>query len=42
MIDLNATNGTKVNGKRIKSNEKILLQDEDTLEFADEQFVFYE
>lgn len=42
VMDLNATNGTKVNGKRIKPNEKILLQDEDTLEFADEQFVFYE
>lgn len=42
LVDLNSTNGTKVNGKKINANIPEFLQDETQIEFANEKFVFYE
>ncbi len=42
LMDLNSTNGTKVNGKKINANVPEALQDESQIEFANEKFVFYE
>lgn len=41
LLDLKATNGTKVNGEKIAAGERILLEDEDVIEFANEKFIFY-
>ena len=41
LVDLQATNGTKVNGRRIQPSEQVRLVDEDQLEFANEKFIFY-
>lgn len=41
LVDLQATNGTKVNGRRIQPGEQVRLGDEDQLEFANEKFIFY-
>lgn len=41
VVDLKATNGTKVNGRRVQPGEQVLLKDEDLLEFANEKFIFY-
>jgi len=41
VVDLNATNGTKVNGRKIQPSEQVMLKDEDLLEFANEKFIFY-
>lgn len=42
LVDLNSTNGTKVNGKKINADIPEFLQDETQIEFANEKFVFYE
>ena len=42
LMDLNSTNGTKVNGTKISANVQEALQDESHIEFANEKFVFYE
>lgn len=42
LMDLNSTNGTKVNGTKINANVPEALQDESQIEFANEKFVFYE
>jgi len=39
--EIKATNGTKVNGRRIHPTEQVLLRDEDVIEFANEKFIFY-
>jgi len=41
LVDLQATNGTKVNGTKIRPGEQVRLCDEDLLEFANEKFIFY-
>lgn len=41
LVDLNSTNGTKVNGKKINADIPEFLQDETQIEFANEKFVFY-
>lgn len=42
LVDLNSTNGTKVNGKKLNADIPEFLQDETQIEFANEKFVFYE
>ncbi len=42
LIDLNSTNGTKVNGQGISVQEQVLLSDGDRVVFADEEFTFRE
>ncbi len=42
LIDLNSTNGTKVNGQGISVQEQVLLADGDRVMFADEEFTFRE
>ena len=42
LVDLNSTNGTKVNGKKINADIPEFLQVETQIEFANEKFVFYE
>jgi len=39
--EIKATNGTKVNGRKIHPTEQVLLKDEDIIEFANEKFIFY-
>jgi len=41
VVDLKATNGTKVNGRKVQPGEQVMLRDEDILEFANEKFIFY-
>lgn len=42
LVDKKSTNGTKVNGKKIASDEPILLNDETQFELANEKFIFYQ
>ena len=39
--EVKATNGTKVNGRRIQPTEQVLLRDGDMVEFANEKFIYY-
>lgn len=39
--DMASTNGTKLNTKRLIPENRELLTDEDSIEFADEKFIFY-
>lgn len=40
LTDLNSTNGTYLNGYRLNPNEKVLLQEEDEIAFADIVYYF--
>ncbi|MGV8154561.1 MAG: DUF6382 domain-containing protein [Alkaliphilus sp.] len=40
ITDLNSKNGTKLNGKRVDSNKKHVLNDRDIIKIASEQFQF--
>lgn len=40
LIDLNSTNGTFLNGKRLETNEKVLLKEKDQIRFATTEFIF--
>lgn len=42
LVDLNSTNGTKINGKTLNVQEQALLCNGDRVLFADEEYVFYE
>ena len=41
LMDMNATNGTFVNGVRLNPGQEIVLKNGDTILLADEEFVFY-
>ena len=41
LVDCNSTNGTKLNGKRINSNQKYILKENDIIEFAQSQKVIF-
>lgn len=42
LVDLNSTNGSRVDGVRIAPEQTIPLKDEMQIEFANEKFIFYE
>lgn len=41
ICDLNSTNGTKLNGRKIPAMDQVRLSDEDEIELANEKFIFY-
>lgn len=40
LMDLNSTNGTRINGEELKKNEKRRLMAEDIIEFAGVRYMF--
>lgn len=40
LVDLNSTNGTKVNGRSLNVQEQVPLSDGDRVMFADEEYIF--
>ena len=39
-MDLNSTNGTRINGEELKKNEKRRLMADDIIEFAGVRYMF--
>lgn len=42
LMDLNSTNGTRVNGRELNVRDRIVLSDGDRILFADEEYIFSE
>ena len=42
LLDLNSTNGTRVNGRELNVRESVLLADGDRILFADKEYIFSE
>lgn len=42
LVDLNSTNGTRVNERELNVGEQVLLSEEDRIWFADEEYIFSE
>ena len=42
LMDLNSTNGTRVNGRELNVRDRVLLSEGDRILFADAEYIFSE